>query len=70
MALNVGDKVKWTGQANGGSVGHEGVIKHFMENGSGKIIKACVHETPKNKKTGKDLQTRTYFPYVSQLTLA
>ena len=41
-----------------------------MENGSGKIIKACVHETPKNKKTGKDLQTRTYFPYVSQLTLA
>lgn len=57
-------------KAGGSTKKHEGVIKHFMENGSGKIIKACVHETPKNKKTGKDLQTRTYFPYVSQLTLA
>lgn len=26
--------------------------------------------TSVGKKTGKDLQTRTYFPYVSQLTLA
>lgn len=64
-AFQVGDRVKWTGHANGGSVEHEGVIKKIYLAG----YHAKVEVSSVNKRTGKPKAVKVYMPRVSALTL-
>jgi hypothetical protein len=67
----VGDRVKWTGHANGGSVEHEGVIKRIYLAGEPgqRFDQAKVEVSSVNKRTGKPKAVKVYMPRVSALTL-
>lgn len=67
----VGDRVKWTGHANGGSVEHEGVIKKIYRAGElGQLFdQAYVEVSSVNKRTGKPNKTKIYMPRLSALKL-
>lgn len=67
----VGDRVKWTGHANGYSREHEGVIKRIYLAGEPgqKFDQAEVEVFSVNKRTGKPNAVRIYSPRVSALTL-
>lgn len=62
-SFQVGDTVKWTGQAAGGRKDHEGVIE------SNDSRHATVKCEKRHKKTGKLLGYAIFRPYLSQLTL-
>ncbi len=71
-AFQVGDRVKWTGHANGGSVEHEGVIKKIYLAGyhpAQTFDQAKVEVSSVNKRTGKPNTVKVYMPRVSALTL-
>ena len=63
--FKAGDRVKWTGHANGGSVEHEGVVKRIYLAGE----QAKVEVSSVNKRTGKPKAVKVYMPRVSALTL-
>lgn len=67
----VGDRVKWTGHANGGSVEHEGVIKKIYRAGEPgqQFDQAQVEVSSVNKRTGKPNAVKVYMPRMSALTL-
>ena len=75
----VGDRVKWTGHANGGSIEHEGIIKRIYLAGgasagtNGKFRQqfdqAKVEVFSVNKRTGKPNKAKVYMPRLSALTL-
>ena len=67
----VGDRVKWTGHANGGSIEHEGVIKRiYLAGEPGQLFdQAEVEVSSVNKRTGKPKAVKVYMPRVSALTL-
>lgn len=67
----VGDRVKWTGHANGGSIEHEGVIKRIYLAGEPgqQFDQAKVEVSSVNKRTGKPNAVKVYMPRVSALTL-
>ena len=72
--FKVGDRVKWTGQANGGRVEHVGIIKRIYLAGSGGGIRqqfdqAKVEVASVNKRTGKPNKPKVYMPRLSALTL-
>ena len=74
-----GDRVKWTGHANGGSIEHEGIIKRIYLAGgasagtNGKFRQqfdqAKVEVFSVNKRTGKPNKAKVYMPRLSALTL-
>ena len=76
--FRVGDRVKWTGQANGGRVEHVGIIKRIYLAGdsggtNGKFRQpfdqAKVEVASVNKRTGKPNKAKVYMPRLSALTL-
>ena len=69
--FQVGDTVKWTGQAAGGRKDHEGVIEGFNGPGGSSVgwKTATVKCEKRHKKTDKLLGHETFRPYLSQLTL-
>ena len=76
--FKVGDRVKWVGQANGGSVEHIGVIKRIYLAGDGggtngkfrqQFDQAKVEVASVNKRTGKPNKAKVYMPRLSALTL-
>ena len=74
--FKVGDRVKWTGQANGGRVEHVGIIKriYLAGSGDGKYLRqqydqAKVEVASVNKRTGKPNKPKVYMPRLSALTL-
>jgi len=76
--FRVGDRVKWTGQANGGRVEHVGIIKRiYLASDSGgtngkfrqPFDQAKVEVASVNKRTGKPNKAKVYMPRLSALKL-
>ena len=69
--FKVGDRVKWVGQANGGSVEHVGLVKRIYLAGEPgqQFDQAKVEVSSVNKRTGKPNAVKVYMPRVSALTL-
>lgn len=67
----VGDRVKWTGQANGGRVEHVGIIKRiYLACSVGQQFdQAKVEVASVNKRTGKPNKAKVYMPRLSALSL-
>lgn len=63
VKVQVGDKVKWTGKANGGHVEHEG----FVERITGSTARVRVEGV--NKRTGAKLKPKFFTPRLSALTV-
>lgn len=68
--LKTGDRVKWTGHANGGSVEHEGIIKRiYLAGEPGQHFDQAKVEVSSVKRTGEPKAVKIYMPRVSALTL-
>ena len=69
--FRVGDRVKWTGQANGGRVEHVGIIKRIYLAGEPHVLfdQAKVEVASVNKRTGKPNKAKVYMPRLSALSL-